>query len=59
METQPAAFGYEGVGTIGFADPSRRFALAFLKNRLDWSENEMRSATLVTRAVEEALGLAN
>jgi CubicO group peptidase (beta-lactamase class C family) len=55
---QPQAFGYEGIGTIGFADPGRKFAFAFLKNLLDLSEDEMNTATLVARAVEEVLGIA-
>jgi CubicO group peptidase (beta-lactamase class C family) len=58
MVGRPDAFGYEGVGTVGFADPSRRFAFAFLKNLLDLSEHEMDSATLVVRVVEEVLGIA-
>jgi CubicO group peptidase (beta-lactamase class C family) len=53
-----SAFGYEGVGTIGFADPSRRFAFALLKNRLDWSANELTTAIVVERAVESALGIS-
>ncbi len=57
-EGHPQAFGYEGVGTIGFADPGRNYAFAFLKNRLDLSETEMDSATLVARTVEQALGIA-
>jgi len=36
-EGMPHSFGYEGVGTIGFADPDRRFAFAILKNLLDIS----------------------
>jgi CubicO group peptidase (beta-lactamase class C family) len=55
---RPRAFGYEGIGTIGFADPERRFAFAFLKNRLDLSSREMNAAVVVTQAVEEALGIA-
>lgn len=58
MQGRPQAFGYEGIGTVGFADPSRGFAFAFLKNQLDWSPSEMNSATLVAHAVEEALGIA-
>lgn len=54
---RPHAFGYEGVGTIGFADPSRGFAFAFLKNLLDMSASEMNSATLVAEALEEVLGM--
>ncbi len=54
---RPAAFGYEGVGTLGYADPSRRFAFAFLKNLLDLSPDEMNSVTVVARTVEEALGI--
>jgi len=58
MAGSPKAFGYAGLGTIGFADPSRRFAFAFLKNRLDWSAREMDSATMVVRAVEQNLNLS-
>ena len=54
----PHAMGYEGVGTIGFADPSSGFAFAFLKNLLDMSSSEMDSATLVTKVTMEALGIA-
>lgn len=54
----PHAFGYEGVGTIGFADPSSGFAFAFLKNLLDMSSSEMDSATLVTEVTMDALGIA-
>jgi CubicO group peptidase (beta-lactamase class C family) len=52
----PHSFGYEGVGTIGFADPDRNFAFAMLKNLLDLSSpNEMVSATRILQAVMEAL----
>lgn len=54
----PHSLGYEGVGTIGFADPSSGFAFAFLKNLLDMSSREMDSATLVTKITMEALGIA-
>jgi len=54
----PHALGYEGVGTIGFADPSCGFAFAFLKNLLDMSSGEMDSATRVTEVTMEALGIA-
>ena len=54
----PHALGYEGVGTIGFADPSSGFAFAFLKNLLDMSSSEMDSATLVTEVTREVLGIA-
>jgi CubicO group peptidase (beta-lactamase class C family) len=57
MAGRPLAFGYEGLGTIGFADPARNFAFAFLKNRLDWSADEMNSVTEVAHAVEQALGI--
>jgi hypothetical protein len=57
MTGSPNAFGYAGLGTIGFADPARRFAFAFLKNRLDWSTREMDAATLVARTVQESLGI--
>jgi CubicO group peptidase (beta-lactamase class C family) len=53
----PGAFGYEGLGTIAFADPERRFAFAITKNLLDWSATEMDTATLLVRVVEEALGM--
>jgi CubicO group peptidase (beta-lactamase class C family) len=57
-EGRSAAFGYEGIGTIGFADPTRRFSFAFLKNRLDLSsDGEMRSVTRIARVVEQALGV--
>ncbi len=58
MAGRPNAFGYPGIGTIGFADPSRRFAFAFLKNLIDWSPRMNESATLITRTVEQALGIA-
>ena len=54
----PHALGYEGVGTIGFADPSSGFAFAFLKNLLDMSSSEMDSATLLTEVTMEVLGIA-
>jgi CubicO group peptidase (beta-lactamase class C family) len=54
---RPTAFGYAGLGTVGFADPSRRFAFAFLKNLLNWSASEMDAARLVARTVERALGI--
>lgn len=53
----PHAMGYEGVGTIGFADPSCGFAFAFLKNLLNMSSSEMDSATRVTEVTIEALGI--
>jgi hypothetical protein len=58
MAGRTDAFGYEGLGTIGFADPSQGFAFAFLKNLLDWSPSEMDSATLVARTVQQALRIA-
>ncbi len=58
MMGRPNAFGYEGVGTIGFADPSRRYAFAFLKNLLDMSPKmNWNSATLVAQSVEDELGI--
>ncbi len=57
-ERYPHSIGYEGIGTIGFADLDRGFAFAFLKNLLDMSpEKEMLSVTYVLRTVEEALGM--
>lgn len=52
----PHSFGYEGIGTIGFADPDRVFAFAMLKNLLDLSSpNEMVSATRILQTVMEVL----
>ncbi len=52
----PHSFGYEGVGTIGFADPDRMFAFAMLKNLLDLSSpNEMLSVTRVLQTIVEVL----
>ncbi len=58
MAGRPNAFGYMGIGTIGFADPSRHFAFAFLKNLIDWSPRMNESATLITKTVEQSLGIA-
>ncbi len=58
MAGRPNAFGYEGVGTIGFADPSRRYSFAFLRNLLDMSPKmNWNSATLVAQAVAHELGI--
>jgi CubicO group peptidase (beta-lactamase class C family) len=55
----PHSFGYEGIGTIGFADPDRGFAFAILKNLLDISpQNEMNSTNHVLKTIEEALGIS-
>jgi CubicO group peptidase (beta-lactamase class C family) len=55
-EEMPHSFGYEGVGTIGFADPDRRFSFAILKNLLDISSSmEMISASRVLQTVTEVL----
>jgi hypothetical protein len=52
----PHSFGYEGIGTIGFADPDRRFAFAILKNLLDINpQKEMASFARILQTVEEAL----
>ena len=52
----PHSFGYEGVGTIGIADPDLRFAFAFLKNLLDISSSiEMISAGRVLQTVVKVL----
>jgi CubicO group peptidase (beta-lactamase class C family) len=57
-EGRPNAFGYEGTGTIGFADPDRRFAFAFLLNMVDLSPIDENSiVTHVCREVEKALGI--
>jgi CubicO group peptidase (beta-lactamase class C family) len=57
-ENRPDSFGYEGVGSIGFADPGRRYSFAFLRNLVDLSEHEFDSCIAVSRAVEQALGIA-
>ncbi len=55
----PEAFSYEGVGTIGFADPSRRFAFGLLKTQLNLSTpDETVTASVVVRAIEDTLGIA-
>jgi CubicO group peptidase (beta-lactamase class C family) len=59
MAGRPNAFGYDGPGTIGFADPERRFAFAFLKNLVDLSPRMHDSSTLVARAVERLLGIGD
>lgn len=56
MSGRARAFGYEGMGTVGFADPERGYAFAFLRNLLDWSEHEMDSLNLVARTIDDALG---
>jgi len=54
----PNSFGYEGIGTVGFADPDRRFAFAILKNLLNINpQNEMITVTRVLSVVEKALGI--
>jgi CubicO group peptidase (beta-lactamase class C family) len=57
MRGFPHAFGYEGLGTVGFADPSHNFAFAFVKNQLDWTEREMEAANAAVAAVARDLGL--
>jgi CubicO group peptidase (beta-lactamase class C family) len=53
------SFGYEGVGTMSFADPDQKFAFAILKNLLDISPSmEMVSATRILQRVKEVLGIA-
>ncbi|MHB1132334.1 MAG: serine hydrolase domain-containing protein [Chloroflexota bacterium] len=58
MAGRPQAFGYSGVGTIGFGDASQGFAFAFLKNLINLSPQTDDTAIIVTKAVEQALGLA-
>jgi CubicO group peptidase (beta-lactamase class C family) len=58
MENRPNAFGYDGPGTIGFADPERNFAFAFLKNQVELSPRMHESSALVARSVERALEIA-
>ncbi len=58
-EDMPHSFGYEGVGTIGFADPDRKFSFAILKNLLDVDPaNEMIAAGRILETIEKALGIA-
>lgn len=55
---RPNAFGYEGTGTIAFADPDRRFAFAFLKNMVDLKPIDDSSiVTQVCKEVEKVLGI--
>lgn len=58
-ERRPNTFGYEGTGTIAFADPDRRFSFAFLKNVVDLSPIDENSiVTRVCQEVEKVLGIA-
>jgi CubicO group peptidase (beta-lactamase class C family) len=51
-------FGHEGSGgSIGFADPENRFALALTKNKLTWSSVDEATDRRVIRAVRESLGI--
>jgi|KBSSwiStaDraftv2_1062776.scaffolds.fasta_scaffold46599_3 CubicO group peptidase (beta-lactamase class C family) len=53
-----SAFGHAGSGgSIGFADPDHRFALALLKTRLVTAEPGEDAAYLVAREARAALGL--
>jgi hypothetical protein len=53
----PATFGYDGLGTVGFADPVHRFALGFMKNRLDWSDHMYASVSLVVTEIRNLLDI--
>jgi CubicO group peptidase (beta-lactamase class C family) len=54
----PNAFGFQGFGgSVGFADPDRRFAFALTRNYLGRPATEEPIAAFVERAVEEALGI--
>ncbi len=57
-EMMPNSFGYEGVGTIEFADPDRKFSFAFLRNLLVKSDpSEFFIVKEVLHKIEEVLGL--
>jgi CubicO group peptidase (beta-lactamase class C family) len=54
----PEAFGHSGLGgSIGFADPARGIAFAYTKNYMEPRTIDEDSATIVYRAVLDALGL--
>lgn len=54
---QPHVFGHDGMGgSVGFADPRHRFALALAKTRLS-SDVDASTASLVARETRAALGL--
>jgi CubicO group peptidase (beta-lactamase class C family) len=58
MSERPTAFGHSGHGgTIGFADPEYRFALAYVKNRLISSAPGEGSVNKVAHTARAALGI--
>jgi CubicO group peptidase (beta-lactamase class C family) len=58
MGRSPAAFGHPGSGgSIGFADPTQRFAFALTKTRLVTAPPEQDAAYLVAETTRAALGL--
>jgi CubicO group peptidase (beta-lactamase class C family) len=55
----PAAFGFQGFGgSVGFADPERKFAFGLTRNNLMRGPGGPSTAEVVERAVEKALGLS-
>jgi len=58
---RPNAFGHSGLGgALGFADPEREFAFGITKNfmeRNDPSQEQEKTASIVCRKVEQALGI--
>ena len=61
MSTRPTVFGHSGAGgTMGFADPERRFAIALTKNLPRHPEPSVEFPTVgIVRAVRAALGVAD
>lgn len=57
-EDLPNSFGYEGIGTLAFADPDRNFSFALLKNFLDESHpNEFYKVEHILNKVQGVLGI--
>lgn len=58
MDDCSTAFGHPGAGgSVGFADPTHRFAFALTKNRLVSSTPGGDAAYLVAKEVRAALGI--
>jgi CubicO group peptidase (beta-lactamase class C family) len=59
LSERPSVFGHTGAGgTIGFADPERRFAFALTKNLLHPATPGQTSTTVtIVRTVRDALGV--
>jgi CubicO group peptidase (beta-lactamase class C family) len=54
----PQTFGFQGFGgSVGFADPARKFAFGLTRNNLMRGRGGPSTAEVVEQAVEKALGL--